>query len=168
MLVITKFLVLIDFRLFSLNIRNIKILCCRFFLASFYTKYDLVHFVVNAISLMITLVAKLPMFHGVRIFGINKYWRHSVVVDLWGEGAIIREHVVCPWFMGKTVWNTHDVLLIWGRIVQDIWCVVSLWGECIKTHMACTWIMGRRVDDAQWVSLIFVEKGARCRVCVNV
>lgn len=44
-----------------------------FFLASFYTKYDSYHFVVNAVSLCLVLIAKLPYFHGVRIFGINKY-----------------------------------------------------------------------------------------------
>lgn len=44
-----------------------------FFLASFYTKYDPYHFVVNTVSLLSVLLPKLPMFHGVRIFGINKY-----------------------------------------------------------------------------------------------
>ena len=46
----------------------------RFFLASFYTRYDPYHFSANAVSLLVVLLAKLPMFHGVRIFGINKYW----------------------------------------------------------------------------------------------
>lgn len=44
-----------------------------FFLASFYTKYDTYHFVVNAISLLSVLIPKLPSLHGVRLFGINKY-----------------------------------------------------------------------------------------------
>ncbi|KAI0242236.1 ORM1-like protein 1 [Lamellibrachia satsuma] len=44
-----------------------------FFLASFYTKYDPYHFAVNAVSLLSVLLPKLPIFHGVRIFGINKY-----------------------------------------------------------------------------------------------
>ncbi|KAK2184642.1 hypothetical protein NP493_259g01004 [Ridgeia piscesae] len=44
-----------------------------FFLASFYTKYDPYHFIVNTVSLLSVLLPKLPMFHGVRIFGINKY-----------------------------------------------------------------------------------------------
>jgi hypothetical protein len=44
-----------------------------FFMASFYTKYDPYHFGVNAASLLLVLVAKLPFFHGVRIFGINRY-----------------------------------------------------------------------------------------------
>lgn len=44
-----------------------------FFLASFYTRNDPYHFVVNASSLIVVLLAKLPMFHGVRLFGINKY-----------------------------------------------------------------------------------------------
>jgi len=46
---------------------------CRFFLASFYTKYDCYHFAVNALSLLSVLVPKLPQFHGVRLFGINRY-----------------------------------------------------------------------------------------------
>jgi len=46
---------------------------CRYFLTSFYTKYDRIHFVINTISLMSVLIPKLPQFHGVRIFGINKY-----------------------------------------------------------------------------------------------
>ncbi|KAJ8313627.1 hypothetical protein KUTeg_008188 [Tegillarca granosa] len=44
-----------------------------FFLASFYTKYDKVHFIVNAVALAVAVLPKLPMFHGVRIFGINKW-----------------------------------------------------------------------------------------------
>uniref|UniRef100_A0A8V0ZYN0 ORMDL sphingolipid biosynthesis regulator 3 n=1 Tax=Gallus gallus TaxID=9031 RepID=A0A8V0ZYN0_CHICK len=44
-----------------------------YFLTSFYTKYDRIHFVINTISLMSVLIPKLPQFHGVRIFGINKY-----------------------------------------------------------------------------------------------
>jgi len=44
-----------------------------FFLASFYTKYDPYHFGFNAASLLLVLAAKLPLFHGIRIFGINKY-----------------------------------------------------------------------------------------------
>lgn len=45
----------------------------RYFLTSFYTKYDQVHFVLNTVSLMTVLIPKLPQLHGVRIFGINKY-----------------------------------------------------------------------------------------------
>lgn len=45
----------------------------RYFLTSFYTKYDRIHFIINTISLMTVLIPKLPQFHGVRIFGINKY-----------------------------------------------------------------------------------------------
>ncbi|XP_071584935.1 ORM1-like protein 3 isoform X3 [Heliangelus exortis] len=44
-----------------------------YFLTSFYTKYDRIHFIINTISLMSVLIPKLPQFHGVRIFGINKY-----------------------------------------------------------------------------------------------
>lgn len=49
---------------------------CRYILASFYTKYDPTHFLVNTCSLLSVLLPKLPQFHGVRIFGINKYWRN--------------------------------------------------------------------------------------------
>lgn len=45
----------------------------RYILASFYTKYDTIHFVVNTGSLLSVLLPKLPQFHGVRLFGINKY-----------------------------------------------------------------------------------------------
>ncbi|XP_056418341.1 ORM1-like protein 2 [Hyla sarda] len=44
-----------------------------YLLASFYTKYDAVHFLINTLSLLSVLLPKLPQFHGVRIFGINKY-----------------------------------------------------------------------------------------------
>lgn len=49
---------------------------CRYILASFYTKYDPTHFLVNTCSLLSVLLPKLPQFHGVRIFGINKYWQN--------------------------------------------------------------------------------------------
>ncbi|KAJ8016855.1 hypothetical protein DPEC_G00011680 [Dallia pectoralis] len=42
-----------------------------YILASFYTKYDATHFLVNTGSLLSVLLPKLPLFHGVRIFGIN-------------------------------------------------------------------------------------------------
>ena len=45
----------------------------RFFLASFYTKYDKYHFGVNAVTLLAVLIPKLPLLDGVRIFGINRY-----------------------------------------------------------------------------------------------
>ncbi|XP_019960281.2 ORM1-like protein 2 isoform X2 [Paralichthys olivaceus] len=44
-----------------------------YILASFYTKYDATHFLINTSSLLSVLLPKLPQFHGVRIFGINKY-----------------------------------------------------------------------------------------------
>ncbi|TMS15993.1 ORM1-like protein 2 [Larimichthys crocea] len=44
-----------------------------YILASFYTKYDPTHFLINTSSLLSVLLPKLPQFHGVRIFGINKY-----------------------------------------------------------------------------------------------
>uniref|UniRef100_A0A8C7J0N2 ORM1-like protein n=1 Tax=Oncorhynchus kisutch TaxID=8019 RepID=A0A8C7J0N2_ONCKI len=44
-----------------------------YILASFYTKYDATHFLVNTGTLLSVLLPKLPLFHGVRIFGINKY-----------------------------------------------------------------------------------------------
>lgn len=49
------------------------LLSTRYFLASFYTKYDPTHFIVNTASLLSVLIPKLPQLHGVRIFGINKY-----------------------------------------------------------------------------------------------
>ncbi|XP_026881638.1 ORM1-like protein 2 [Electrophorus electricus] len=44
-----------------------------YILASFYTKYDATHFLINTVSLISVLLPKLPQFHGVRLFGINKY-----------------------------------------------------------------------------------------------
>ncbi|RVE70929.1 hypothetical protein OJAV_G00069470 [Oryzias javanicus] len=44
-----------------------------YILTSFYTKYDPTHFFINTCSLLSVLLPKLPQFHGVRIFGINKY-----------------------------------------------------------------------------------------------
>ncbi|XP_002739204.1 ORM1-like protein 2 [Saccoglossus kowalevskii] len=44
-----------------------------FLLASFYTKYDHRHFVINAVALMAVLLPKLPYFHRKRFFGINEY-----------------------------------------------------------------------------------------------
>jgi len=44
-----------------------------FLLTSFYTKYDSLHFVINFVSLVAVILPKLPQFHRVRIFGINKY-----------------------------------------------------------------------------------------------
>lgn len=45
----------------------------RFILASFYTKYDPMHFLINLLALLLITIPKFPAFHGVRIFGINKY-----------------------------------------------------------------------------------------------
>ncbi|XP_004429270.1 PREDICTED: ORM1-like protein 2 isoform X1 [Ceratotherium simum simum] len=44
-----------------------------YLLASFYTTHDAVHFLINTASLLSVLLPKLPQFHGVRLFGINKY-----------------------------------------------------------------------------------------------
>ncbi|EAL40351.3 AGAP010566-PA [Anopheles gambiae str. PEST] len=44
-----------------------------FLLTCLYTRNDIDHFIVNFISLVVVLVPKLPQFHGVRLFGINKY-----------------------------------------------------------------------------------------------
>lgn len=49
----------------------------RFFLASFYTKYDFTHFILNFSFLVLVLLPKLPQFHMVRLFGINKYWNEK-------------------------------------------------------------------------------------------
>ncbi|KAK7812841.1 hypothetical protein U0070_025536 [Myodes glareolus] len=44
-----------------------------YLLASFYTKYDAAHILINTASLLSVLLPKLPQFHGVCLFGINKY-----------------------------------------------------------------------------------------------
>lgn len=55
-------------------IREFIIIRGRFFLASFYTKYDSFHFAINFCTLIAVTVPKLPQLHEVRVFGINKYW----------------------------------------------------------------------------------------------
>lgn len=56
------------------NLRSpFLLLFLRYFLASFYSKYDSAHFLINTASLLSVLIPKLPQLHGVRILGINKY-----------------------------------------------------------------------------------------------
>ena len=42
--------------------------------ASFYTSYEYKHFLWNTPALLLCVIPKLPQLHGVRVFGINKYW----------------------------------------------------------------------------------------------
>ncbi|XP_031572672.1 ORM1-like protein 3 [Actinia tenebrosa] len=45
-----------------------------FMITSFYTNYDGVHFLVNAVSLVVlSLIPKFPQMYKVRLFGLNKY-----------------------------------------------------------------------------------------------
>jgi len=44
-----------------------------FLMASSYTKYDQMHFYANFLAMALAVIPKLPQFHGVRLFGINKY-----------------------------------------------------------------------------------------------
>ena len=44
-----------------------------FFLTSFYTRYDPLHFCINAVSLAFVVIPKHHSFHKKRLFGINKY-----------------------------------------------------------------------------------------------
>lgn len=44
-----------------------------FILASAYSHYDPVHFALNVTTLAAVVLPKLPAFHRVRLFGINKY-----------------------------------------------------------------------------------------------
>lgn len=57
-----------SFRMF-LSISSIVL----YLLASFYTKYDAAHVTINIASLLSLLLPKLLQFHGVCLFGINKY-----------------------------------------------------------------------------------------------
>ena len=45
----------------------------RFFIASFYTKYDTIHFLINVVTMLLAVVPKFPIFVGVRLFDINRY-----------------------------------------------------------------------------------------------
>ncbi|CAF0721958.1 unnamed protein product [Rotaria sordida] len=44
-----------------------------FFLASFYTKYDKTHFIINMATMLLAVIPKFPIFIGVRLFDINRY-----------------------------------------------------------------------------------------------
>ncbi|CAF0782546.1 unnamed protein product [Didymodactylos carnosus] len=44
-----------------------------FFIASFYTQYNGYHFLINLSTLLLAIIPKLPIFHGVRIMNINRY-----------------------------------------------------------------------------------------------
>lgn len=44
-----------------------------FMLTCLYTRYKTEHFVANFMSLVVVVLPKLPQFHGVRLFGINRY-----------------------------------------------------------------------------------------------
>ncbi|XP_004522193.1 ORM1-like protein [Ceratitis capitata] len=44
-----------------------------FLLTCIYTRNDPDHFIANFISLVVVTLPKLPQFHGVRLFNINKY-----------------------------------------------------------------------------------------------
>lgn len=54
-----------------------------FILTSFYTKYDFNHFAINLATLLLVLIPKLPQFHMVRLFGINKYWLCIASHSMW-------------------------------------------------------------------------------------
>lgn len=70
-----------------------------YILASFYTKYDATHFLINTCSLLSVLLPKLPQFHGVRIFGINKYWIQDCNHQHWiiSLGTLKIEWTRCFW-----------------------------------------------------------------------
>ncbi|XP_055335327.1 ORM1-like protein 2 [Paramacrobiotus metropolitanus] len=44
-----------------------------YLMTGFYTNYDQTHFIINTISLLSVLIPKLPYFHRLRLFGINRY-----------------------------------------------------------------------------------------------
>ena len=45
---------------------------CRFLACSHFTDYDKTHLIINSVVLAVSLIAKFPEMHLVRIFGINK------------------------------------------------------------------------------------------------
>ncbi|KAI9093436.1 ORMDL family [Phlyctochytrium arcticum] len=45
-----------------------------FLISTHYTHYDLTTFILNLVSVLIVLIAKLPAMHRVRIFGINQVY----------------------------------------------------------------------------------------------
>lgn len=84
----------------------------RYILASFYTKYDATHFLINTSSLLSVLLPKLPQFHGVRIFGINKYWDHWLNTGFLSSntGLLFFCLVFCFW--------TVFMFWLWGGKIQ--------------------------------------------------
>ena len=85
-----------------------------FILSSFYTHYSFSHFVVNLVFMLLAVIPKLPQFHGVRLFGINKYWGAMcwiagtlwVRVPLWDcmdSDALTEYHC---WVMSRN-WTTY-------------------------------------------------------------
>lgn len=52
---------------------DLSICARRFFMASFYTRYDTTHFIINLATMLLAVVPKFPVFIGVRLFDINRY-----------------------------------------------------------------------------------------------
>ena len=52
------------------------------FSASFYTSYEYKHFLWNTPALLLCVIPKLPQLHGVRVFGINKYWKKKLLHNI--------------------------------------------------------------------------------------
>ncbi len=52
---------------------NNFLILIRFFIVSFYTKYDTTHFIINLATMLLAVVPKFPIFIGVRLFDINRY-----------------------------------------------------------------------------------------------
>ena len=93
----------------------------RFFLASFYTKYEPTHFVVNTSFMLLAVVPKLPMFHGVRFFGINKYWRRIESKKISGRLCLLIRLPYHFWKMVVDVWVYTGKLLGWKNLLCVIW-----------------------------------------------
>ncbi|VDK43496.1 unnamed protein product [Taenia asiatica] len=88
-----------------------------FILASFYTQYDPIHFVINASTLiLLSILPKLPQFYRVRVFGINQCWGlsfgFSVFVAKW-DGEIDRDFVLTrplSWCLAPGVEAVREIM----------------------------------------------------------
>ena len=86
----------------------------RFLLSTHYSHYDFPSFMINVASLIVVLIAKLPIMHKVRIFGINKgfvEWHYSSGSPLlWIQFSFLSLSHRCPYsHIGCTFLLLHSI-----------------------------------------------------------
>ena len=136
------------------------------FSASFYTSYEYKHFLWNTPALLLCVIPKLPQLHGVRVFGINKYWTKKLLHNICSICAFtatlfdcnsnlvrscICPHMYTPTYSNKTIAQnmslesrTHRInrsqWFMWFGHVQvfsvHILQVINIWQYV--HHLSCT------------------------------